>query len=162
MLVPYEYWAGYFIFYSALIVTIRTDLEQMLISRCVTLMLIPVGWILSAIEWLPLGLSESVIGTIIGYGILFCIAHIFARITGKQGMGQGDLEMLAFIGAFTGPIGCCLTLTIASTVGALFGLIYASLFKQKRALIVPFGPFLALGAILYTLFQNGLISLLIG
>lgn len=161
-LVPYEYWAGHFIFYSALIVTIRTDLEQMLISRYVTLMLVPVGWILSAIDWLPISVYESMIGSIFGFVILYVIAWIFKITTGKVGMGQGDLEMLAFIGAFTGPLGCCMTLTLASTVGALLGLIYASIFKQNQTIMIPFGPFLALGAIIYTLFQNGLSSLFLG
>lgn len=160
-LVPYEYWLAYFIFFSALIVTIRTDLEQMLISRYVTLLLVPVGWILSAIEWLPVGLYESVIGSILGYGILFCIAHIFTRLTGKIGLGQGDLEMLAFIGAFTGILGVWATLTLASTAGAIAGLAYASIFKQKKTIMIPFGPFLALGGIIYTLFQNDLFLLLV-
>lgn len=162
ILVPSEYWAGYFIFFSALIVTIRTDLEQMLISRYATLMLVPVGWILSAIEWLPISLYESVIGSIIGYGILWGIGHIFTRITGKVGLGQGDLEMLAFIGAFTGPAGCGLTLTIASAIGALTGLLYTSIFNQKKTVMIPFGPFLALGATIYTLFQNEAFLLFLG
>lgn len=121
-------------------------------------MLVPVGWILSAIDWLPISLFESVGGSALGYGTLFGIGYIFTRITGKVGMGQGDVEMLAFIGAFTGPIGCFVTLTIASTAGAIFGLVYGALFKRKRTIIVPFGPFLALGAIVYTLFEHHLFS----
>lgn len=160
--VPSEYWFGYFIFFSALIITIRTDLEQMLISRFVTLMLVPVGWILSAIAWLPIPLYESIIGSILGYFTLFIIAKCFWLATKKEGLGQGDLEMLAFIGAFTGPEGCILTLTIASTIGAIMGLMFTSIFKHKEAIIVPFGPFLALGAIIYTLFQNELFSLIFG
>ncbi len=156
--VPSEFWAAYFIFFSALIVTIRTDLEQMLISRYVTLMLVPAGWILSALNWLPLTLYESVLGSLIGYTILYMIAATFKAITGKDGMGQGDLELLAFIGAFTGPLGCLVTLTIASTAGALFGLIYG-LISSKKAIIVPFGPFLAGGAMIYSLFEYQLFSL---
>lgn len=157
-LVASSYWAGYCIFFSALIVTIRTDLEQMLISRYVTLMLIPFGWILSAIDWLPLTLYESVLGSLIGYTILYVIAVTFKAITRKDGMGQGDLELLAFIGAFTGPLGCFVTLTIASTAGALFGLIYGAI-KRKKTIIVPFGPFLAGGAMIYSLFEYQLFSL---
>lgn len=160
--VDYQYWLGYGLFFSALIVTIRTDLEQMLISRYATLMLVPVGWILSALDWLPVSLYESVLGSIIGYGILFGIGHIFTRIMGKEGLGQGDLEMLAFVGAFTGILGVWATLTLASTIGAILGFIYLSVFKQKRTVMIPFGPFLALGAIMYTLFQNSLISLFLG
>lgn len=161
-LVDSQYWFGYFIFFSALIVTTRTDLEQMLISRYASLLLIPFGWVLSALNWLPLSLSESVIGSIIGYGILYLIAVIFKRITGKEGLGQGDLELLAFIGAFTGPLGVWVTLTLASIVGAATGVCYMVIFKQKRTILLPFGPFLALSAMVYVLFGNGLFLMIFG
>lgn len=134
----------------------------MLISRYASLLLIPFGWVLSAIDWLPLTLFESVIGSILGFGILFFIAYIFARITGKQGMGQGDLELLAFIGAFTGPLGVWATLTLASVIGAVIGACYMAIFKQKRTIMIPFGPFLALAAMTYVLFQDRLILMFFG
>lgn len=143
-------------------VTVRTDLEQMLISRYVTFLLIPAGWILSAIDWLPISLYESVVGSILGYAILYIIAVTFERVTKRQGMGQGDLELLAFIGAFIGPAGCAMTLFIASTIGALFGIFYIAIFKQNKTTMIAFGPFLALGAMIYVLFENSLFSLLIG
>ena len=158
---PY-YWLAYFFFFSALIVTIRTDLEQMLISRYATLLLIPFGWILSAIDWLPISLYESVLGSIIGYAILYVIAVTFKAITKKEGMGQGDLELLAFIGSFTGPASCIMTLFIGSTLGAVIGIAYMAIFKQNRATMIPFGPFLALGAMVYSLIQSGPFLLFFG
>jgi leader peptidase (prepilin peptidase)/N-methyltransferase len=134
----------------------------MLISRYATLLLIPFGWILSAINWLPLTLYESVLGSVIGYAILYVIALTFKAITRKDGMGQGDLELLAFIGSFTGPIGCIMTLFIGSTLGAVIGIAYISLFKQNRATMIPFGPFLALGAMIYTLIQSWPFLLIFG
>ena len=154
--VDYQYWLGYGFFFSALMVTVRTDLEQMLISRYATFIIMPIGWILSAIDWLPLSMYDSILGSIIGYAILYIIAKSFIWFTGKEGMGQGDLELLAFIGAFIGPAGCGMTLFIASTVGALFGIFYIAIFKQNRTAVIAFGPFLALGAIIYSLFQNEL------
>lgn len=142
--------------------TIRTDLEQMLISRYATLILIPFGWILSAIDRLPISLYESVLGSIIGYGILYLIALTFKAITKKDGMGQGDLELLAFIGSFTGPAGCIMTLFIGSTIGAVIGIAYISFFKQNRATMIPFGPFLAIGAMAYALFQIEPFSFILG
>ncbi|CAN5216147.1 hypothetical protein BH09DEP1_BH09DEP1_3700 [soil metagenome] len=162
LLVDSHYWLAYGFFFSALIVNIRTDLEQMLLSRYTTLLLIPFGWILSAIDWLPISLYESVLGSILGYFILFIVAKSFWWATKKDGMGQGDLELLAFIGAFIGPAGCCMTLFIASTVGAFFGLIYIAIFKQNRTTMIPFGPFLALGAFIYALFENSLNLLILG
>ncbi len=155
-----QYWLAYFIFFSALIVTIRTDLEFMLISRFVTIFLIPAGFLFSVLGWLPITFSQSIFGCLAGYIVLLGAAVLFSRLMNKQGMGQGDLELLAFIGAFIGPWGSWITLMIASTVGALLGIIYMVLTRQKESIRIPFGPFLALGAILFVLYQNTFISLL--
>lgn len=166
-LVPSKFHFGYFIFFSALIVTIRTDLEKMLISRYVTLFLIPLGWLLSASALIsihgliPISLSESILGTLIGYLLLYAIAKIFYWRTGKEGMGQGDLELLAFIGSFTGPFGCWITLLLSSTIGAIYGIGCIVLAKQKSTIKIPFGPFLALGAMLFVLYQDFFIKLLL-
>lgn len=148
------YWFAYFIFFSALIVTIRTDLETMLISRYVTLYAIPVGWLLAFLGYLPISLSQSILGSITGYGILLLISVTFAKIKGKEGMGQGDLELLAFIGSFVGLWGVWITLMIASTVGALLGIGFLLYQRNKTSVALPFGPFLALGAILFVFFEK--------
>jgi leader peptidase (prepilin peptidase)/N-methyltransferase len=109
---------------------------------------------------IPVSLSESILGSIFGYLILYVIAKAFHWRTGKQGMGQGDLELLAFIGAFTGPFGCWITLLIGSTIGALFGIYCIIGAKQKSTIQIPFGPFLALGAMIFVLYQDFFIQLL--
>lgn len=156
-----HYWVAYFIFFSALIVTIRTDLEYMLISRFVTVFLIPAGFLFALLGLLPITFSHSIFGCLAGYLVLLGAAILFSGITGKQGMGQGDLELLAFIGAFTGPWGCWITLMLASTVGALMGILYITITRQKKSIKLPFGPFLALGAILFVLYQDWFINLLL-
>lgn len=148
-----SYWLAYFIFFSALIVTIRTDLETMLISRYVTLYAVPVGWLLAFLGYLPINLVQSITGSIAGYMILLLISVTFARIKGKEGMGQGDLELLAFIGAFVGLWGVWITLMLASTIGALVGITYLLWARKKESIVLPFGPFLALGAILFVFFE---------
>ena len=79
--VPMCYWAQYFVFISALIVTIRTDTATMLISRFVSLFLIPLGVLLSALKLLPITLRESLLGTLIGYAILWTISKAFYLIS---------------------------------------------------------------------------------
>jgi leader peptidase (prepilin peptidase) / N-methyltransferase len=145
---------AYFIFFSALIVTIRTDLETMLISRYVTIFLIPLAWLLSAFGFLPITLSMSLWGVLFGYGILWITAMVFWLITKKEGMGHGDFELLALIGSFTGIFGCWVTLIIASFAGSLIGICYMMLTGTKHNLKIPFGPFLALGAIIFVLLQK--------
>lgn len=148
------YIPAYFIFFSALLVTIRSDVETLRISRFMSLYLIPLGWFFSYYALLPISITDSIAGTLLGYLFLFGIARIFHRLTGKHGIGQGDLELLAFVGAFTGVIGCWMTLLIGSVSGVIVGGMYMLLAKKQRATKIPFGLFLASAAIIYTLNQD--------
>ncbi|MFI5333050.1 MAG: prepilin peptidase [Candidatus Babeliales bacterium] len=156
-MVPLIYFPTYFIFFSALIVTIRSDLETMLISRFVTLFLIPLGIGASALGYLPITLSDSILGIFVSAGFLYAISWLFYKATGKIGIGQGDVELLAFIGAFTGIIGSWVALCIGSVLGSLIGIGYILLSGSKKDTKIPFGPFLAIGAIIYVLAQEFLI-----
>jgi leader peptidase (prepilin peptidase)/N-methyltransferase len=151
---------SYFIFFSALIVTIRTDLEFMLISRYMTLFLVPLGIILSALGFLPISPLESVLCALGGYLLFYSIAQAFYRFMGREGMGQGDLDLIAFIGAFTGLMGVWMTILIGSIFGCVASGIYLLASGQERSTHIPFGPFLAFGAICYVLFAEQLMQLI--
>ncbi len=157
-----HYFFGYFLFISALIVTIRSDLETMLISRFVSLYALPVGFALSYCNMLPLTLLESLLGALFGYGLFWSISTLFALITAKQGLGQGDIDLLAFIGSFTGIIGVWATMLIGSIVGSIVGICFLLMTGNTLNTRIPFGPFLALGAICYILWQQQIICFLIG
>jgi len=152
--IPQTYLPAYLLFFSALIVTIRSDLETMLISRYVTLFLIPFGLLCAHMAWLPITLTQSILGTLLGYALLYTVAQLFYLVTKKHGLGQGDLELMAFIGAFTGPEGIWITLLIGSWVGTLIGLFYIWYHQKSMQIKLPFGPFLALGAMTYALLQE--------
>jgi leader peptidase (prepilin peptidase)/N-methyltransferase len=160
ILVPYHYFFGYFIFFSALIVTIRTDLEYMLISRFVSLFLAPVGIVLSAADMLPLTAWESFMGACIGYGLLLLIAKLFYAVAQKEGLGLGDVDLMACIGAFTGSYGCWMSLLLGSLMGSVIGIGYMVMTRKDRSLKIPFGPFLAMGAIVFVLFRESIIQFL--
>ena len=134
-----NYFPAYFLFFSALIVTIRTDFEEMLISRFVTLYLIPAGLLAAIMNWLPISPILSIAGAIFGYFILWCAKRMSYAMTRQENLGQGDLELLAFIGAFTGPMGCWIALLIGSTFGTIASLIYMTITKKKNRLH-PFRP----------------------
>ncbi|HXW85946.1 MAG TPA: prepilin peptidase [Candidatus Bathyarchaeia archaeon] len=152
---PLIYACTYFIFFSALIVTIRSDAETMLISRYTSIYLAPLGIFASFCGLLPIGPLDSIIGAICGYGSLYIIGALFAKIRGTTGIGQGDLELLCLIGAFTGTLGCWATVCIASFAGSLYGIIYLIATGTRHAQVkIPFGPFLALGAILFVLYGD--------
>ena len=156
-----DYFMAYFILFSALIVTIRTDLEYMLISPWMTLALIPIGIILSITDHLPIIPLDSILGAGVGFFSLFFIGTIFTAITGKEGIGQGDFDLFGLIGAFTGLLGIWVTLLISSISASIFGITYLLLSGGlRRNVSIPFGPFLALGAILYVLFQEFIIEVL--
>lgn len=143
---------AYAFFFSALIVTIYTDYTRMLISRFVTLFAIPVVYLASIFNLLPISLLQSIIGSVGGFVILFSIAKVFSLLRGKDGLGQGDIDLIAFIGACTGLIGVWLTLLIGSITGSCWGAAQIIWNKNQTYLSInnialPFGPFLAFGAI---------------
>lgn len=155
-----HYAIAYFMFFSALIITIRTDLEHMLISRVATIFLIPFGLLFSYLDMLPLTVTQSILGFISAYLFLYAIRALYYIFTKKIGLGLGDLELLAFIGSFIGITGWWISLLIGSLLGSVFGIVYIYLYKKNKYIKIPFGPFLALGAILYVLFEENLINLI--
>lgn len=96
---------------------------------------------------LPISLFESVCGAATAYALLFLIGYVFYKITGKIGLGQGDYELMAFIGSFLGMLGWWLTLLIGSLLGSIIGLTYLAISGKRTGTKIPFGPFLAFGAI---------------
>lgn len=151
---------AYFLFLSALWISVHTDLSQMLISRFVSLYLIPVGFILSFYHFLPITFFESFLAAVLSYGFFWIANKIFYWFKKHDGLGQGDLELIAMIGSFIGLVGCWFTILFASTMGTLCGGCYL-LFTHKKTKILPFGPFLAAGASTYLLFQNLIVNLLL-
>jgi len=145
--IPHNYYLGYFIFISALIVTIRSDIETMLISPYVTLYLVPCAFVLSSLHMIPISLPESLIGALCGYSFLLIINYIFKRFTQRDGIGEGDFDLLCLIGSFTGVIGLWASVTIGSAIGSLYGLLFLT--YNRYSTKIPFGPFLAFGALCY-------------
>jgi leader peptidase (prepilin peptidase) / N-methyltransferase len=151
ILSPTQFIPAYFIFFSALIVSIRSDLETMLISQYMTLFIIPIGITCSYFGLLPISFWQSISGTIFGYLFLWSIARLFLWATSKRGMGDGDFELLALIGSFLGISGAWYSLMIGSIIGSIAGLIMIWHGKANQSTKIPFGPFLAGAAILITL-----------
>ncbi len=155
---PTYQWAT-FIFASALIIASITDLQSLLISRFTSLFLVPVGLIFAWLNLLPIKLSESITGAFFGYFLLKTVSYIFYAITKKHGLGQGDSDLLALIGAFTGPIGVWFSLLLGSLFGSVVGISLIACRKAHRSTLIPFGPFIALGALLHLLYGPTLLTL---
>ena len=146
-----------FVFIATLIVVTFIDLDHRIIPDRISLPGIPffflAAFALPAIAW-----QARAIGIAAGGGILFAVAWIYHRITGREGMGGGDIKLLAMIGAMIGWQGILVTIFAASLLGTLGGLLAMLKSGKGMRLAIPFGPFLAGGAIIYLFFGDRLIA----
>ncbi|MCF8069731.1 MAG: prepilin peptidase [Desulfobacterales bacterium] len=137
----------YYILIAALIVITFIDIDHQIIPDEISIPGIPIGFAASFL--LPLvSIKSSILGIFVGGGTLFTIAWGYQMITGKQGMGGGDIKLLAMIGAFIGLEGVMITIFISSIIGTITGLIIMLRSQKGLKIAVPFGPFLSIGAIL--------------
>ena len=137
--------AARLVFASALVVLFVVDLRHHLLPNLVTLPGIGVGLVFSL--WLPPGLLSAAIGALAGGGVLFGIAEGYYRIRGEEGLGMGDVKMLAMIGAFLGWQQMMVTLILASVTGSLVGVGLLATGRGGMKYALPFGTFLAVGAL---------------
>jgi leader peptidase (prepilin peptidase) / N-methyltransferase len=100
---------------------------------------------------------ESLLGVLIGGGLLFAIAKSYELLRKKEGMGGGDIKLLGMIGAFWGVKGVLFSLVAGSLVGTLIGVPLMLFKRESTQYALPFGPFLSLGALGYTIAGDDLI-----
>ena len=136
--------AARLIFGCALIVLFAIDLEHQLLPNAITLPGIVVGFAFSLFT--EPGWSASLIGILVGGGVLYGVAEAYYRVRHEEGLGMGDVKMLAMVGAFIGWKLALLTLMMASLSGTVIGLILIATHKGSLKHALPFGTFLALGA----------------
>jgi leader peptidase (prepilin peptidase)/N-methyltransferase len=133
------------LFASALIVLFAIDLRHHILPNAITLPGVVAGFVAS--WFLPPGWLSSLIGVAAGAGILFAIAEGYYRVRGQEGLGMGDVKMLAMIGAFLGWPLMLLTLVLASFAGSFIGVALIASGRGSMQAALPFGTFLALGAL---------------
>ncbi|HEY6359258.1 MAG TPA: prepilin peptidase [Vicinamibacterales bacterium] len=141
---------------ALLIVLFGTDLETERLPNVVTLPGIAVGFAWSV--WGPPGVADSVIGAALGAGVLLAIRWLWFRWKGVDGMGLGDVKMLAMVGAFLGWRQVWLVLFLASLAGAVTGVSLALLRGRSLRSRLPFGAFLAPAAFAASVWGNALLS----
>jgi leader peptidase (prepilin peptidase)/N-methyltransferase len=132
------------VFGCALIVLFAVDLEHHLLPNVITLPGIVVGLVFSLVT--EPGWRDALIGVVAGGGILYTVAEVYFRIRHEEGLGMGDVKMLAMIGAFVGWKLTLLTLMMASLAGSIIGLALIVTRRGGMKYALPFGTFLALGA----------------
>ncbi|MBI5642965.1 MAG: prepilin peptidase [Deltaproteobacteria bacterium] len=146
----------YFAFLSALVVVTFIDLKYQIIPDVISLPGVIIGLLLS--YFLPVGIIDSLIGILLGGGTLFGIAAAYLLLAKTEGMGGGDIKLLAMIGAFLGWKGVIVTLLLGSFMGAFIGMGYILFAGKGSRFPIPFGPFLACGALVHLFFGDALIN----
>ena len=137
----------YAVFFSALLVVTWIDWDHQIIPDVISLPGIVLG-VLAASTVLPTGFLNSIVGILVGGGVLLFMAWISPFLFGKEGLGGGDIKLLAMVGAFLGWQAALSTLMFASILGSILGIILLSCKIVKRGQYIPFGPYLALGAMI--------------
>ena len=101
-----------------------------------------------------LGLVDALLGAAVGSGLLWVVAEGYFRLRGREGMGLGDVKMMAMAGAFLGLKRTLLTILAGSLIGSIVGLAMIGLWKKGSDYELPFGTFLG-GAALLVLYFGG-------
>lgn len=133
-------------FLCGLVVVSFIDLDHQIIPNVITLPGIPLGFIGGLLVREP-PLLDRLIGTLAGAGFLYLVLFYGGVLYGQEAMGEGDLNLIALVGAFLGWKAVVVTILIACVVGSAVGLGLMALKRLGRRQHIPFGPFLALGAV---------------
>jgi leader peptidase (prepilin peptidase)/N-methyltransferase len=133
------------VFACAMIVLFVVDLQHRILPNVITIPGIVAGFVFSL--FLPPGWLESLIGIVAGGGVLLLMAEMYYRWRKEEGLGMGDVKMLAMIGAFLGWKLMLVTLVLGSFLGSFIGIGMIAIKRGDMKYALPFGTFLAIGAI---------------
>jgi leader peptidase (prepilin peptidase)/N-methyltransferase len=170
-------WGVFLAFSAALIVLAFIDLDHRILPDVITLNGIWVGVLTSVYLAQPdplvervfrvfgveaanphvVALVASLFGAIVGGGLLWGVAEAYLRLRGIEGMGFGDVKMMAMVGAFLGGPLALLTIMIGSLLGSVIGLAFIKFAGKTRQYELPFGTFLSLAGIIAVLYGEDLV-----
>ena len=170
-------WGIYLAFVASMVVLVLIDLDHRILPDVITLNGIWVGMIASIYLAEPSGLAQrlhamvgtgvmnprllaltaSLAGIAFGGGLLWAVREAFYRLRGVEGMGLGDVKMMAMVGAFLGLPLTLMTILLGSLLGSVIGLAFMRLSGKARDYELPFGTFLGGGAIVAVIYGNDLI-----
>ena len=150
----------YFVFCAALIAVIFIDLQHQIIPDVISLPGVVFGFVLSFVNpfvtWQDAGL-----GVLFGGGSFYLVALVYYLLTKREGMGGGDIKLLAMIGAFLGWQSLPFVVFGSSVLGTVAG-VWAMIEQRKGGkTVIPYGPFLAMAALLYLFFRREILFLFI-
>jgi len=170
-------WGVYLLFSSALVTLAFIDMDHRILPDPITLNGIWIGIVVNVFLVTPSPLISNLLahagyelgprwisflgslaGAVIGGGLLWLVAEVYYRIRGVEGMGFGDVKMMAMVGAFLGAPLALLTIMVGSVLGAIVGLALIQFGGKHRDYELPFGTFLSLAGILAVLYGDSIIQ----
>jgi leader peptidase (prepilin peptidase)/N-methyltransferase len=148
-----------------MIVITFIDIEHQIIPDSITIPAIPIALIVgSTILADPfsridsLGFKASIIGVLLGGGLFAIIGIAGTAIFKKDALGGGDIKMMAMVGGFLGWKGALMTIFLGSLIGSIVGISLILIKGQQWGTKIPFGPYLAFGALTSFLFGQEILS----
>jgi leader peptidase (prepilin peptidase)/N-methyltransferase len=135
-----------------LLVAACIDLAHTIIPDAITLPGILAG-LLASLVLTSVGIGNALIGALLGGGLFLVIA-----VLSRGGIGGGDIKLIAMIGAFLGWQAVLATIFLGAFLGALLGLTLMLLRQKGRKDLLPFGPFLATGALFTMVWGDALLT----
>ncbi len=149
------------LFCSLLLTLAVIDFDHFLLPDKITLPGIVAGLLIQ--PWLPqTSFTDAALGVLLGAGALILIVNVWYWLRGEEGMGLGDVNMLAMVGAFLGWQGAAITLIVATLAGAVAGLLLIALGRMGARSRLPFGVFLSFGALVALFFGSAITNLYLG
>ncbi len=148
--------AEFVVLASLMIILFFTDLDERILPDEITLGFIPVGLVFAFFS-MERTLKESILVAVLGAGGLALIAWIYFKVKKIEGMGMGDIKMLALMGVFLG-IKAFLALLIAALLGTIVGLFIIYVLKKGKRYEIPFGCFLAIGTLTAYVYGNEMLA----
>ncbi|MCK9197331.1 MAG: prepilin peptidase [Syntrophales bacterium] len=146
-----------FLFVATLIVITFIDIEHQIIPHKIVLPGIPV-FLLAAVFIMGIPLIDAFLGIMIGIASLYLVAVYYEQITGTEGMGGGDVNLMGMLGAFLGWKALLFVLMTGAFIGAAVGIIMMIKEGKTMKYAVPFGPFLSLGAVVYLFWGRAIVN----
>jgi leader peptidase (prepilin peptidase)/N-methyltransferase len=148
------------VFACAMIVLFVVDLRHRILPNPITVGGMAVGFACSLV--LPPGWVASLLGIVAGGGSLLLSAEAYRLVRHEEGLGMGDVKMLAMVGAFLGWQLMLLTLVLASVLGSMIGLAMIAGRKGGMKYALPFGTFLAAGALVASVAGDAIVAWYLG
>ena len=142
---------------SALVVVAFVDIDHQVIPNAITLPGIPLGLLAGLAVGGP-PILDRILGALTGAGFLYLVLLYGSALYGRDAMGEGDLNLIALVGAFLGWRGVVVTILFGCVAGSFVGLTMIAFGRLGRRDHMPFGPFLATGALVALFVGDQLIS----